>query len=230
MKLINLEKKYPTKGKAHFLKIYENYFLSLKNKSINILEIGVHEGNSLMIWKRYFPNANIAGIDIKSYNFKKERIVTFVGDQTDYKFLSTLVKKYKKFDIIIDDGSHVSQDIIKTFTFMFDFLVKGGLYIVEDLQTSYFPRFGGSRINLKRNNTSINFFKGLVDSANYERDGRPFYKRIKFDGHIKFIHFYQNLMILKKRKTCLLQYKKLKNKDLVVNFIKKIFSKFFFKF
>jgi hypothetical protein len=49
MQLINLFKKYPSKGKLHFLKIYENYFKDFKNKKINILEIGVHEGKSLMI-------------------------------------------------------------------------------------------------------------------------------------------------------------------------------------
>ena len=87
MKLKDLEKKYPSKGKTHFLKIYEDYFFSLKNKKINILEIGIYEGKSLMIWKNYFPNANIVGIDIQSYNFKTERIATFVGDQTDLKFL-----------------------------------------------------------------------------------------------------------------------------------------------
>jgi hypothetical protein len=228
MKLTDLEKKYPTKGKTHFLKIYENYFSSLKNKKINILEIGVYEGKSLMIWKSYFPNANIVGIDIQSYNFKIERIETFVGDQTDLKFLSGLLKKYRNFDVIIDDGSHISKDIIKSFTFLFDFLVDGGLYVVEDLQTSYFPRYGGSRINLKKNNTSINFFKSLIDSGNYEKNDRPFYKKNKFDGNIKFVHFYQNLMILKKGKTYLLQYKNSKNGGFI-NCIKKYSSRIFFK-
>ena len=53
MQLIDLFKKYPSKGKLHFLKIYENYFKGFKNKKINILEIGVHEGKSLMIWKEH---------------------------------------------------------------------------------------------------------------------------------------------------------------------------------
>jgi demethylmacrocin O-methyltransferase len=181
-----------------------------------------------MIWKSYFPNANIVGIDIQSYNFKIERITTFVGDQTDLKFLSGLLKKYRNFDVIIDDGSHVSKDIIKSFTFLFDFLVDGGLYVVEDLQTSYFPRYGGSRINLKKNNTSINFFKSLVDSGNYEKNDRPFYKKNKFDGNIKFVHFYQNLMILKKGKTHLLQYKNSKTGGFI-NWIKKYSSRIFFK-
>ena len=143
-----------------------------------------------MIWKDYFLKANIIGVDLLSYNFKIKRIFTFQGDQTDTKFLLDLIKKFKKFDIIIDDGSHVSKHIIKTFNFLFDYLVDGGLYVAEDLQTSYFPRFGGSRLNLSKKNTSLNFFKTLVDSGNFEMHDRLFYKRNKFDGKIKFIHFY----------------------------------------
>jgi len=227
MALFNLHKKYYSKGKSHFLKIYEDYFFPFKNKKINILEIGVYEGKSLMIWKDYFPKANIIGLDLLSYNFKIKRIFTFQGDQTDTKFLLGLIKKFKKFDIIIDDGSHVSKHIIKTFNFLFDYLVDGGLYIAEDLQTSYFPRFGGSRLNLRKKNTSLNFFKTLVDSGNFEMNDRPFYKRNKFDGKIKFIHFYQNLMILKKGKTDSLQYSKLKPKYSFGNSLKKIISKFY---
>jgi demethylmacrocin O-methyltransferase len=227
MTLFNLHKKYFSKGKSHFLKIYEDYFFHFKNKKINILEIGVYEGKSLMIWKYYFPKANIIGVDLLSYNFKIKRIFTFQGDQTDTKFLLGLIKKFKKFDIIIDDGSHVSKHIIKTFNFLFDYLVDGGLYIAEDLQTSYFPRYGGSRLNLRKRNTSLNFFKTLVDSGNFEMNDRPFYKRNKFDGNIKFIHFYQNLMILKKGKTDSLQYSNLKTKYSFIDFLKKIISKFY---
>ena len=196
MTLFNLHKKYFSKGKSHFLKIYEDYFFPFKNKKINILEIGVYEGKSLMIWKDYFPKANIIGVDLLSYNFKIKRIFTFQGDQTDTKFL-------------------------------FDYLVDGGLYIAEDLQTSYFPRYGGSRLNLRKTNTSLNFFKTLVDSGNFEMNDRPFYKRNKFDGNIKFIHFYQNLMILKKGKTDSLQYSNLKTKYSFIDFLKKIISKFY---
>ena len=57
MQLIDLFKKYPSKGKLPFLKIYESYFKNFKNRKINILEIGVNEGKSLMIWKDYFPKA-----------------------------------------------------------------------------------------------------------------------------------------------------------------------------
>ena len=227
MKLIDLFKKYPSKGKLHFLKIYDDYFKNFKNKKINILEIGVHEGKSLMIWKDYFPKANIIGIDLKSYNFNINRIFTFQGDQTDINFLLGLSRKFKKFDIIIDDGSHVCSHIIKTFGALFDFLKEDGLYICEDLQTSYWPRYGGSRIDLNKKNTSLSFFKTLVDSGNYESYDRPFYKKSKFDGKIKFVHFFQNLVIIKKGPTNNLQYNNFKLKNKLLDLCKKFISKFY---
>jgi hypothetical protein len=227
MKLIDLFKKYPSKGKLHFLKIYDDYFKNFKNKKINILEIGVNEGKSLMIWKDYFPKANIIGIDLKSYNFNINRIFTFQGDQTDINFLLGVSRKFKKFDIIIDDGSHVCSHIIKTFGVLFDFLKEDGLYICEDLQTSYWPRYGGSRINLNKKNTSLSFFKTLVDSGNYESYDRPFYKKSKFDGKIKFVHFFQNLVIIKKGPTNNLQYNNFKLKNKLLDLCKKFISKFY---
>ena len=228
MQLIDLYKKYPSKGKLHFLKIYENYFNDFKNKKINILEIGIYEGKSLMIWKSYFPKANIIGIDLRSYNFKIDRIFTFQGDQTDNKFLQKVSSKFKKFDIIIDDGSHICSHVIKTFGFLFDYLKENGLYICEDLQTTYLPRYGGSRIKLNKKGTSLNFFKTLVDSGNYEAFDRPFFKKSEFNGKIKFVHFFQNLVIIKKGLTNKLQYNNNSgSKNKLLDFFKKIISKFY---
>jgi len=190
MQLINLFKKYPSKGKLHFLKIYENYFKDFKNKKINILEIGVHEGKSLMIWKGFFPKANIIGIDLKSYNFKINRIFTFQGDQTDAYFLLGIARKFKKFDIIIDDGSHVCSHIIKTFGVLFNYLKDDGLYICEDLQTSYWPRYGGSRMNLKKKTHRYLFLKLWLILATMNPMIGPFIKRANLmEGLNLFIFF-----------------------------------------
>ena len=115
--------------------------------------------------------------------------------------MNKLAEKYGNFDIIIDDGSHVSRHIINSFNHLFDHLSKNGLYIVEDLQTSYIPRYGGSRINLIKKNSSMNFFKSLSDSINYENYDKPFFKKSRFDGLIKSVHFYQNIVFIFKGKS-----------------------------
>jgi len=189
--------KYPTnKNDYGFLDIYAKYFNVLRDKKLNILEIGVDKGDSLRLWREYFINANICGLDIEKKDFVIQNVEIFQGDQNDKNLLNKIAKKYGKFDIIIDDGSHVSKHIINSFNHLFDHLSQTGIYIVEDLQTSYIPRYGGSRINLIKKNSSMNFFKSLSDSINYENFDKPFFKKNRYDGLIKSVHFYQNIVFI----------------------------------
>ena len=199
MNLFNIGKKYPTsKNITGFIEIYEFYFNQLKEKDINILEIGIDNGDSLRLWRDYFTRANICGLDIDKKKFSINDVEIFCGDQSDIEFLSTIVKKYKKFDIIIDDGSHISKHIIDSFNYLFDYLNDEGLYVIEDLQTSYFPRFGGSRINLNKKNTSMNFIKSLTDSINYEQNDKPFFKKKNLMEKLNLYTFIKILHLSKK--------------------------------
>jgi hypothetical protein len=225
--LIEIGKKYPSsKNVTGFLEIYENYFKELKEKKINILEIGVENGDSLRIWRDYFSNANICGLDIVKKNFTINNVEILCGDQSDHKFLDFVIEKYKKFDIIIDDGCHVSNYIINTFGYLFDYLSDGGLYVIEDLQTSYIPRYGGSRINLNKKNTSMNFIKSLSDSINYEHNDKPFFKKKKFDGLIKSVHTHQNISFIEKGNSLQYFHPEIK-KENFINKLKKIASYFY---
>ena len=227
MKLIEIGKKYPSsKNVSGFIELYEKYFADFKDKKINILEIGVGNGDSLRIWREYFVNANICGIDIDKKNFIIDNVEILIGDQSDHSFLQTIVNKYHKFDIIIDDGGHISKDIIFSFNFLFPFLNNNGIYVVEDLQTSYLPKFGGSRLNLNKKKTSMNFLKSLTDSINYECGNKPFFSKSLFDGKIKSVNFYQNIAFIYKERSVNYFYNQ-DNKPSVSDKIKKIISYFF---
>tara|TARA_Y100001970_G_scaffold8985_1_gene10441 strand:+ start:4290 stop:4973 length:684 start_codon:yes stop_codon:yes gene_type:complete len=227
MNLIEIGKKYPSsKNISGFIQLYEKYFTPLRDSKINILEIGVDNGDSLRIWREFFSKANICGIDIDKKNFRINNTNILQGDQSDLNFLKSLVSEYKKFDIIIDDGSHQAKHIIASFNYLFNYLSDNGLYVIEDLQTSYIPRYGGSRINLKKKKSSMNFIKSLTDSINYEKNNRPFFKKNKFDGLIKSINFYQNIVFIYKGESVNYFY----NQDFKETFsdqIKKFLSKFF---
>lgn len=224
--LKEIGKKYPTnKNDYGFLDIYEKYFESLREKKLNILEIGVDKGDSLRLWKEYFINSKICGLDIDKKDFKINDVEIFQGDQNDKTLLSKIADKYGKFDIIIDDGSHISKHIINSFNYLFDHLSHNGLYIVEDLQTSYIPRYGGSRINLFKKNSSMNFFKSLSDSINYENLDRPFFKKNRFDGLIKSVHFYQNIVFIFKGESKKYFYRNPKTN--LLDFFKKLLSYLF---
>ena len=76
--LVELGLKYPTsKGKHGFLEIYENYFEKLRNNELNILEIGVENGDSLRVWSNYFVNSKICGIDIVKKKISLSKIANY---------------------------------------------------------------------------------------------------------------------------------------------------------
>ena len=81
---------------------------------------------------------------------------------------------------------------------LFPKLKKDGIYFIEDIQTSYNHYFGGNPFDLKYSNTHMNYFKNLTDSLNYQEIANPFYSRGKYDGLIKNISFFHNMIVIKK--------------------------------
>ena len=118
-----------------FSKFYEKNFKHFREKKFNFLEIGTWEGASLASFAKYFRNAQIYGLD-RNFKFKyKSKRITFLNcDTTNNNNLDKFKKNFKnkKFEIIIDDGSHLLSDIIHNFKFFSKFLKKGGYYVVED--------------------------------------------------------------------------------------------------
>lgn len=108
---------------------YESAFVDYRFTAKRILEIGINNGHSLMMWKEYFPNAEVIGVDIKlpEVNTGCQMIC---GDATDPNTFLNL----DNFDVIIDDGSHMFKHQIKSFEILFPKLVSGGIYIIEDIR------------------------------------------------------------------------------------------------
>lgn len=209
--LNKLAKIYKTdKWGGHFYtKHYQKHFRKFKYKKVKLFEIGVggyHKpqggGQSLRMWKRYFPFGSVYSIDIYDKSFLEEkRVKIFRGSQVDSVFLDKIFSEIGSPDIIIDDGSHQNQHVIESFKILFPKLKDGGIYVVEDTQTSYWSDYGGDSKDISNPMTSMNFFKKLVDGLNF-REFSPdvFYKSNYFDENIVAIHFYHNLIIIYKGK------------------------------
>ena len=101
-------------------------------------------------------------------------------------------------DIIIDDGSHLNEHIIETFKILFPKLKDGGIYVVEDIQTSYWNDYGGDSKDLNNPKTAMNFFKRLTDSLNHQEIPDENYVESYYDKNIVSIHFYHNLVFIHK--------------------------------
>ncbi len=206
--LTELAKKYNCdKWGAHrYTPHYHRFFEKFRYSKINLLEIGVggyddpcRGGESLCMWEEYFPNAKIVAIDIYPKEVcQKERIKIYQGSQIDKNLLQIINNNDGPFDIIIDDGSHMNQHIIKSFDMLFPMLKDQGVYVVEDLQTSYWNYYGGDSFNLKNKKTAINYFRKLVHSLNYEEIDNPSYQPTYYDKNIIGIHFYHNMVFVEK--------------------------------
>lgn len=206
--LTELAKKHASdKWGSHFYTPhYHAFFQHLRQEPIRLLEIGVggykdpnKGGESLRMWKEYFPNAQIVAIDIYDKKaIEEERIRIYQGSQVDMDFLEEINREAGPFDIIIDDGSHINSHIIETFKALFPKLRQDGIYVVEDIQTSYWENFGGDSFNLKRKRTAMNYFKQLLDSLNYEEIDNPWFKPGYFDRNIVGMSFFHNMVFIQK--------------------------------
>ena len=185
---------------------YQFHFKALKYKKVNLLEIGVGGydnpevgGASLRMWKKYFPLGRIYSIDIYDKSkLQEKRIQIFKGSQIDEDFLDNVCNQIGEIDIIIDDGSHLNEHVIKSFMYLFPKLKDGGIYVVEDTQTSYWPTYGGNSDDLSKPGTIMNYFKQLTDAMNNKEFIKPGYVQSYFDKKIISMHFYHNLIFVYK--------------------------------
>lgn len=121
-----------------YLDHYERNLAQFRGREFNLLEIGVAQGASLEMWKKYFPEATIIGIDInpECLRFAGEGVIVEIGSQGDSSFLNRIGTTYKP-SVVIDDGSHLASHNMETFFSLFPHLRPGGLYVIEDLYLHY---------------------------------------------------------------------------------------------
>lgn len=201
----------------NYTEIYATFFAPIRDAPIKFLEIGIFTGSSAWLWDRYFPNAELHLIDNNQdvFSFKKPPRANYhIVDQADPNALREFISNVGgDFDIIIDDGGHQMHQQIISFQNLFPFVRSGGLYIIEDLHTSYWTLFGGKGSPgnpLVGSETATEFLKNLVDDLNYTSSftGHADWKKTpnevwmnlnEYQKDIHSIHFYKSLCIIRKR-------------------------------
>jgi hypothetical protein len=142
--LVELMKLYPTdKNVEHsYGPVYDELLAPIRDEMTSVLEIGVYQGGSLRVWRDYFPNAHILGIDINPEAlFTDVRISTARADALQWSQLHPVVSG-RTFDLIIDDGGHKLHQQVMALFFLWPFQRRGGMYVIEDLEDSRFmPHF-----------------------------------------------------------------------------------------
>lgn len=183
----------------HYIEIYEKYFEKYRDKECVIIEIGVSHGGSLELWSKYFgPKARIIGIDNnpKCKTFEENGIEIYIGSQSDRKFLSKLKKNLPKVDILIDDGGHYMNQQIISFEELFDHIKDNGVYVCEDVHTSYIDQYGGG---LRRSGSYIEYTKKFIDQlhAFHSRDEKNYQPNL-FTQTAHSIHYYDSIVVIEK--------------------------------
>ncbi|HXC38698.1 MAG TPA: class I SAM-dependent methyltransferase [Burkholderiales bacterium] len=206
--------KVSDKWEAYF-GIYDRVFAGLRDAPVRLLEIGVQNGGSLELWARYFESARlILGCDVDqrcaALQYDDDRIDVVAADVNSSFAYDDIRSLSERFDIIIDDGSHRSRDIIKALLRYFPLLEPGGLFVIEDLHAVY----GGSHEGGPPGAYSaMDFLKLLADlvNADFWRNDLPVANLLErylsgaeppaflSDGSIESIEFSNSMAVIRRR-------------------------------
>jgi cephalosporin hydroxylase len=183
----------------HYFDIYERHFSSFRSKPVNVVEFGVSHGGSLQMWKEYFgPRAHITGVDImpKCARLAEDRIDIVIGDQEDRAFLRSLARKLGSVDVLIEDGGHTATQQIHTFEEFWPYISDGGVFLIEDLHSSYWEKYGGG---YKRPGTFIEYAKDLIDQQHawHSREKDKF-DVDEYTRTIRGMHVYDSIIVFDK--------------------------------
>ncbi|KAA0968277.1 class I SAM-dependent methyltransferase [Aureimonas fodinaquatilis] len=184
----------------HYMPIYDNLMLPWKNQPTTFLEIGVFKGGSMRMWRDYFaPGSKVSFLDIdpacKALELPDTQV--FIGDQADTALLAQIALERGPFDIVVDDGGHQSHQQTGSFQALWRQIKNGGLYIVEDVHTSYWPGFGGGYRNPQ---SFMEYSKHLLDEMHswYSEDQKQFPLSSKA-WEIGSVTFHDSMIIFKKQ-------------------------------
>ena len=197
--------------KHSYHQIYEDVLTPLRDQTFHMLEIGVLRGASVRMWQDYFPHAQIHGLDTHLRIEPEERIHLYQGNVRNHAFLAAVLQAIgHPLTFILDDASHIPEDQLDSFLYLFEHaLESGGIYIVEDVETSYWKEGPPFHLGLHHKKNIVEFFKRIPDFLNREyapaKDQKTILRSIvppeagRVLKSIKSVTFARNCIIIRKK-------------------------------
>jgi hypothetical protein len=194
----------------NYFKVYEDNLRRFVGKKITFIEIGVLNGGSLFMWRKFFgKKARIIGIDLnpEAKKWEKYGFEIIIGDQSDATFWDKQLKNISDIDVLLDDGGHSNLQQIVTTEKAIKKIKDGGMVIIEDTHSNYMSSFGNpSRYSF------IAFTKKIIDAV-HQRSYLLKLKEKKYSSLVYSLQFYDSIVVMNiDRKLCkkskLLQNKK----------------------
>ncbi|MBI4858920.1 MAG: class I SAM-dependent methyltransferase [Candidatus Riflebacteria bacterium] len=172
----------------HYLDVYHRHLRKFVGKEVHVLEVGIHSGGSLEMWRDYFgPKCHLYGVDIEPACacYENDHTKVFVGSQADRGLWQTIRQRVPALDVLIDDGGHETEQQIVTIEEMLPHLRLGGVYVCEDIHGEY--------------NGFSAYVQGLVANlhamlSGYEPDVKP----APIQSYIGSVHIYPYLTVVEK--------------------------------
>lgn len=143
---------HPSFKHTTYFPVYEELFARYRGKSITFVEVGILDGGSLFMWRKFFgQSARIIGIDLNpdAKIWESEGFEIFIGSQSDPDFWESFCKEVGEVDVLLDDGGHTYIQQIVTTEMMLDQIADGGMLVVEDMHTSYMDGFGDRQYSFR---------------------------------------------------------------------------------
>jgi hypothetical protein len=189
-----------------YTKAYETLWAPWRNEAVALLEIGVGSGASLRMWREYFHQAKLYGLDVAACpDLPISGLRLFQGSQSDESVLERLIHETGPLDIVIDDGSHRWADQIASFQKLYPHVKPGGYYAIEDLHTSYWDSYKSGE------KSATAFLKELVDTLQLhgksgygELSNDPEFRSLQrslniYQATVESITLYRSLALVHKR-------------------------------
>lgn len=192
----------------NYVSIYDQLFKDIRFNNLRLFEIGVALCRSHNMWLEWMPNAVVYGIDTSSARFSefskgKPRLILDNVNAGDRKQLEGYAFNRGPWDIIIDDGSHLNSQQKLGFEVLWDYVIPGGFYIIEDTHSSYQSKYKDTPRSL------IDYMCYLVQELSFTIDQNKIYASMsfredkmdipKYQREIEYIKFHTGMVIIKKR-------------------------------
>lgn len=182
----------------HYIPIYDRYLNRYRGTPVRFLEIGVNNGGSMQMWRRFFgDDAVIFGIDIdpKCAQFDGQSGQVRIGSQADPDFLAAVVDEMGGVDVVLDDGSHRMEHVEASLRALFPRLKMGGTYMIEDMHTAYLPRFGGG---LEAPSNFFNTVRRIIDDMHIWYSGQKAPQVPEINREVSGIHVHDSIVVIDK--------------------------------
>jgi hypothetical protein len=192
---------------TNYFWVYDRYLGPWRGKPVRLLEIGVQQGGSLELWRRYLGDeATVVGLDHEPrFAFKAPGIFSLTGDAADPHVLRALVRDFGPFDIVIDDGSKIQREVRAAFEVLYPSLTENGVYIAEDEYASFIPTAHSQQLGGDWNHPPFLDFayrcaKELTEYQAYRWSGMPtsWNRRTWHTEHTRAISFYDSMVVFER--------------------------------